>query len=151
MLDWLQAKYFDPESQRNRLLAHDYQQHQILGMRSMENWKLVDCVELPLKSYENFRSALQVLLDNGLALYMSDFVVPLIGDRPCQFYVRQAVYHESIHDLVPFIGPLHISLNARENVVLKFHGFFLRYVCFPVWGKAETCQKIKALANFIVA
>ena len=104
--DWLQAKYFDPESQRNCLLAHDYQQHQIRGMRSMENCKLVDCVELPLKSYENFRSALQVLLDNGLALYMRDFVVPLIGDWPCPFYVRQVVYHENIHNLVPFIGPL---------------------------------------------
>ena len=27
--DWLQAKFFDPESQRYRLLAHDYQQHEI--------------------------------------------------------------------------------------------------------------------------
>lgn len=143
MPDWLQAKYFDPESQRNRLLAHDYQQHQILGMRSMENCKLVDCVELPLKSYENFRSALQVLLDNGLSLYMSDFVVPLIGDWPCQFYVRQVVYHENIHNLVPFIGPLHISLNARENVLLKFHGFFSDMYAFLFGGKRKLARKPK--------
>ena len=44
MPDWLQAKFFDPESQRSRLLEHDYQKHDIMKMRSMENCKLVDCI-----------------------------------------------------------------------------------------------------------
>ena len=65
MPDWLQATYFDPESQRNRLLVHDYQQHDILGVRSMENCNVVDCVELTLRSYEHCQSAFKVLLDNG--------------------------------------------------------------------------------------
>ena len=56
MPDWLQATFFDPESERYRLLAHDYQQHDIVKMRSIENCKLVDCVELPLKSYDDFNS-----------------------------------------------------------------------------------------------
>ena len=29
MPDWPQAKFFDPESTRYRLLTHDYQQHEI--------------------------------------------------------------------------------------------------------------------------
>ena len=124
MPDWLQAKFFDPESQRYRLLAHDYQQHEILKMRSMEECKLVDCVELSLKSIDDFHSALKIILESGLNLYLDQFVVPIIGDWPCQFYVRQIVYFEGIHNLIPFIGPLHISLNARESILLKFHTVF---------------------------
>ena len=82
-------------------------------MRSMENCRLVDCVELPLKSYDDFNSALHMILESGLSLYLNQFVVPIVGDRPCQFYVHQIVYHEGIHNLIPFIGALLISLNAR--------------------------------------
>ena len=35
MRDWLQAKFFDPKSQRHRLLVHDYQQQEIKELRSM--------------------------------------------------------------------------------------------------------------------
>ena len=124
MPDWLQATVFDPESQRYRLLAHDYQQHDSLKMRSMEECKLVDCVELSLKSSDDFHSALKISLESGLHLYLDHFVVPIIGDWPCQFYVRHIVYFEGIHNLIPFIGPLHISLNARESILLQFHTVF---------------------------
>ncbi len=30
ILDWLQCKFFDPESQRSRLLVHDYQKDDII-------------------------------------------------------------------------------------------------------------------------
>ena len=50
MPDWLQAKFFDPESQRSRLLVHDCKQKEIQdiqAMRSMANCTLVDCIKLP--------------------------------------------------------------------------------------------------------
>ena len=90
----------------------------------MKECKLVDCVQLSLKSYDDFSSAIQILLGSGLSLYLEQFVVPIIGDWPCQFYSRQIVYFEGIHNLIPFIGPLHVSLNARENILLKFHKVF---------------------------
>ena len=65
MPDWVQAKFFDPESQRSRLLVHDCKQREIQdiqAMRTMANCKLVDCIKLPLKSLENFHSALEYLL-----------------------------------------------------------------------------------------
>ena len=77
MLDWLQAMFFDPGSQRYRLLAHDYQQHDIFTMRSMEEWKLFDCVELPLTSIDDFHSVLNIISDSGLNLYLDQFVVPI--------------------------------------------------------------------------
>ena len=91
----------------------------------MKNCKLVDCVELPLKSYDNFLEALKTIMENGLSTYLEHFVVPFIGDWPAQFYVRQMVYREqALSNLVPFIGPLHISLNAREIILMKFHKIF---------------------------
>ena len=143
MPDWLQAKFFDPESQRYRLLAHDYQQHEILTMRSMEECKLVDCVELPLKSIDDFQSALNITLESGMNLYLDQFVVPIIGDWPCQFYVRQIVYLEGIHNLIPFIGPLHISLNARESILLKFHKVFSDLYAFLFRTKKPLAKKPK--------
>ena len=143
MPDWLQATFFDPESQRIRLLAHDYQKDDILKMRSMENCKLVDCTELPLKSYENFQVALNAMLENGLAHYLERFFVPLVGDWLCQFYIRQVVYSDGIHNLAPFIGPLHISLNARENILLNFHAFFAELYSFLFGGKKALAKKPK--------
>ena len=143
MPDWLQAKFFDPESQRYRPLAHDYQQHEILTMRSMEECKLVDCVELPLKSIDDFQSVLDIILESGMNLYLDQFVVPIIGDWPCQFYVRQIVYLEGILNLIPFIGHLHISLNARESILLKFHKVFSDLYAFLFRTKKPLAKKPK--------
>ena len=109
-------------------------------MKSMANCKLVDCIKLPLKSFDNFPSALDYLFENGLSLYINKFLVPLIGDWPCQFFVRQVVFNEGIYNLVPFIGPLHISLNARENVVLKFHPIFSELYYF-LFGSKRILRK----------
>ena len=87
MPDWLETKFFDPESQRHRLLVHNYQQQEMREMRSMAGCKLVDCIELPLKSYADFVTAIRVILENGLSDYLEVFVVPFIGDWPAQFNV----------------------------------------------------------------
>ena len=50
MPDLVTAQYFDQVAERQRLLVHDYQQTEIRKLRSMENTKLVDCLEIPLKS-----------------------------------------------------------------------------------------------------
>ena len=135
MPDWMRAKFFDPESERHRLLIH-YKQQEMKQLRSMEDCKLVDSLEMPLKSYDNFRSALSLLLDSGLSSYLESFVVPLVGDWPAQFFARQVVYNKadplslSCRNIVPFIGPLHISLNSREMVVIKFHALFAELYAF---------------------
>ncbi len=57
MPDWVLAKYFDPEAERQRLVLHDYQQTEIREMRCMDNTKLVDSLDLSLKSYTNLLTA----------------------------------------------------------------------------------------------
>ena len=108
MPDWLETKFFDPESQRHRLLVHNYQQQEIREIRSMAGCKLVDCIELPLKSYSDFATAMTVILENGLSEYLEEFVVPFIGDWPAQFYACLMLYSADNHlnFLVLFMFPL---------------------------------------------
>ena len=41
MPDWVIAKFFDQEAERQRLLVHDYQQTEMRNLRSMANTKLL--------------------------------------------------------------------------------------------------------------
>ena len=87
---------------------------------------------------------------SGLAAYLKKFIVIQPGDWPCQFYCRQLVYeclaqHQksmlssecptensnpsiqqipAMASLVPTMGPLHISLNSREDIFKTFQPFF---------------------------
>ena len=149
MPDWVTAKYFDPEAERQRLLIHNYQQTELKKMRSMDDTKLVDCLEMPLKSFQDLLAAVNYMLDNGLSSYLAKFFVPFVGDWPTQFYMRQLVYSETFffpgqNYIIPFIGPLHISLNSRETVVLKFHPVFKELYSFLFGQKAVLAKKPKA-------
>ena len=109
-------------------------------MRFIENCKLVQCVELPLKLHENFKVALNMMLNNGLAHYLERIAVPLVGNWTCRFYISEICYSNGMHNLMQFTGPLHISLNSRENILLKFHAFFAELYSF-------LCNRKKAFAK----
>ena len=147
MPDWVLAKYFDPEAERHRLLLHEYQQTEIQKMRCMDNTKLIDSLHLPLKSYDDLLKAFQHMLSNGLDLYLSSFVAPFIGDWPTQFFMRQLVYNlatvslpDFCQNVVPLIGPLHISLNSRECVLKQFHPIFAELYSFMFGHKAKLAK-----------
>ena len=149
MPDWMVAKYFDPEEQRHRLAVHDYQQTEVNQMRKMDNCKLIDCIELPLKSRNDLLSALEHMLSNGLANYLEHFIVPFVGDWPTQSHMHQLAYSpenfpSAIHEAVaPLIGPLHISLNSRECVLTTFHTIFAELYSFLFGSKAKLAKKPK--------
>ena len=115
----------------------------------MSDSKLVDCFEMPLKSFQDLLAAVNYMLKNGLSLYLAKFFVPVVGDWPTQFYMRQLVYfdtlffHSQTH-IIPFIGPLHISLNSRETVLRKFHPIFKDLYSFLFGQKAVLAKKPKA-------
>lgn len=148
--DWVLAKYFDPEEERHRLLLHDYQQTEIQEMRSMDNTKLIDSLHLPLKSLDDLLTAFKHMLDNGLKIYLNNFLAPFMGDWPTQFFMRQLVYNSAkvslpaiVQNVVPMIGPLHISLNSRECVVKYFHPIFAELYSFLFGKKAKLAKKPK--------
>jgi hypothetical protein len=150
MPDWVVSKYFDPEAERHRLLVHDYQKTEIQQMRSIKNTKLVDSIELPLKSLDDVLTAVNKVLSSGLNKYLSQFIAPFIGDRPMQFFVRQLVYSNAppvpatLNNIKPLIVPLHISFNARECVLLLFHELFADLYAFVFGKKARLAKKTKA-------
>ena len=62
-------------------------------------------------------------------------MIPIPADFPGQLYIRRAIVQKlmpgdnsnissKITNLVPFLGPLHLSLNTRESVFLVFWPFF---------------------------
>ena len=129
MPDWIRKRFFNPESERNRLALHDYQEYEkIRLMRSMENTMLIDSIELPLKSLSAFHEAVEHATQMGLSIYLKEFLVINPGDWPAQHYLRQIVYSPEtpleMSNIVPFLGALHVSLNGRENPVLIFIPFF---------------------------
>ena len=77
---WVLAKYFDQTSER--LLVHDYKETEIRKMESKENAKLVDRIEINLKSFEDLVTALNHMLENGLSIYLDKLFVPFVGDWP---------------------------------------------------------------------
>ena len=91
MPDWVVAKDFSPESERQRLVTHDYQQTELEGMRCMDDTKLVDSIEMPLKSCEDVLTAVNKMLSSVLQLYLDNFISPFVGDWPMQFYIRRLV------------------------------------------------------------
>ena len=139
MPHWVRSAFFDPEAERTRVDIHNYQAQQmdITAMRKMSACRLLDSIEVPLKGFENFLKAACHAKDHGLGSYLEQFVCPQPGDWPAQFYMRQVQNHasksKSLHPLsniIPFLGPLHIQLNARECVCLLNISFFKRVYKF---------------------
>ena len=118
-------------------------------MRSMDNTKLIDSIELNLKSCNDLLVAVKKILNSGLDVYLRHFIAPFVGDWPTQFFIRQLVYTSSplapiaLKNVIPLIGPLHISLNARECVLLNFHQVFADLYTFLFGGKAKLAKKPK--------
>ena len=149
MPDRVVAKYFDPEYERQRLVVHDYQQTELEQMRRMDNTKLVDSIEFPLTSCENVITALNKMLSRGLRIYLNHFIAPFVGDWPMQFFIRRLVYSDSpslpaaLQNIVPLIGLLHISLNARECILLIYHETFAGLYSFLFGKNAKLAKKPK--------
>ena len=89
------------------------------------------------------------MLTSGLDIYLNHFVGTFVGDWPMQFFIRQLVYSNAasipkeLKNVVPLIGPLHISLNARECVLLNFHQVFADLYSFLFGRKAKLAKKPK--------
>ena len=66
-----------------------------------------------------------------------------------QFFIRRLVYFDSpslpaaLQDVVRLIGPLHISLNARECIFLIYHEIFADLYSFQIGKKAKLAKKPK--------
>src|SRR4051812_13488524 len=116
--DWLTVHVYDPQI--------NYKKNQ----RSMEHVKLVDLILLDLKSTKQYLETLQVLFNIApIKNYLQQNVIPVPADFPGQVYIRSAIIQKlkgnsnipnKILGIIPMLGPLHISLNSREILIMKY-------------------------------
>jgi hypothetical protein len=83
-------------------------------------------------------------------------VAPVVADWPVQLFIRKALAQlhaqttsnahpqsaipQEIQSFMPMLGPLHVSLNSREHVMLVHH-CFLEKMFHSVFGKNKKLAK----------
>ena len=125
----LNQYFFNPHNERLRLTTHMYgESNNVRQVRAVANAHLIDCTQQTLKSLTDYRNAANVYLHTALQEYLQQYQLLIPGDWPSQFHQRQLYNNEPqdslLRNTTAMMGPLHVSLNAQENVVLKFINFF---------------------------
>ena len=138
-----------------RVAIHDYQQTELREMRCMDNTKLVDSLDLPLKSCNDVLTALQHMLANGFEDHLKEFVAPFPADW--QEFVAPFLYETTCvqHSLSISVDclqechPTHwptahfLKLRSRECVLLNSHKIFADLYSFLFGTKAKLAKKPK--------
>ena len=65
-------------------------------------------------------------------------------------YSNDALVPSALKNVVLFIGPLHISLNARECLLLNFHQVFADLYSLLFWKENKVGKDAKAMENIII-
>ncbi|PKK74738.1 hypothetical protein RhiirC2_846591 [Rhizophagus irregularis] len=104
--------------------------------RKFDQTKLVDLLELSLKNTNNYVEAIQSFIElPEIKSYLEQYIIPIPADFPGQLFIRRAIVgvlksdnnasiSNNIAHLIPFLGPLHVSLNSRESLFFVFWSFF---------------------------
>ena len=116
----------------DRMTIHSYNNRiaEKKNDRHIRDSILFDFVESSLKGTDGYMNALQIVYNQEpMQGYLSNYVIPVVADWPGQFFIRKAIAQrvlvenenvpEFIMSFLPIMGPLHVSLNARELVFLK--------------------------------
>ena len=120
--------------------------------RSMKGVQLIGFQEKSLHSMNDYIEALQMILNIDKDIgYLHNHVAPLVADWPGQLFVRKAItnLHKTdsqysipagINSFIPILGPLHVSLNSREHVLIIYYTFFQK-LFHSVFGKRKVLAK----------
>ena len=150
---------FDPVMGRHQIEPHDYQGASSCSLRSFKDVYLIDFVKLDLKSKQNYEDAFNIVLDTNMREYLSKFIVLMPADWPGQFFPRQIVYQKAsqattasnfppgscrhpLSSVIPTLGPLHVDLNADEDIVVGYMPF-MRLVYESVFPGRKLADKPK--------
>src|SRR5262245_43289091 len=95
----------------------------------MKDLQLIGFKEQHLHSVQDYVNVLKLILSiNDKAKHLDNQVAPVVTDWPGQIFIRKALYTERLsHEVeafLPILGPLHLSLNSHEQVLLMYHPFF---------------------------
>ena len=97
------------------LLTHDYQQTEPNEVRCIDNTKLVDSIEIPLKSCKDVLTAVKkcylVVYIYALITFLLRSLVIGQCNWPMQFYIDFKDWSPALQNVVPLIGLLHIVVS----------------------------------------
>ena len=85
---------------------------------------------------------------------MKRYVAPIVANWPGQLFIRKALAHlhaqgsqsaipQEIGSFIPMLGPLHLSLNSREHVMIIYHSFFEQMFHFVFGERKKLAKKPK--------
>eukprot|EP00733_Pompholyxophrys_punicea_P000415 Pompholyxophrys_punicea_v1_NODE_113_length_3402_cov_6.295787.p1 type:complete len:937 gc:universal NODE_113_length_3402_cov_6.295787:2978-168(-) len=136
-----------------QILCHQYDSllqatHQ---QRLLKGCNLIDCFgPHPLKSASDYLAALNVLCEKGLLQYFCKNLFVFVCDFPGQFYTRKLVTHHLsnpnpatgfLKNIIVLLGPLHVSLNSREMLVIKYMDILWRPFYQHIFGAGKKLAK----------
>jgi hypothetical protein len=113
--------------------CYDAEIHGKKEERQLKDTLLIDFIKLDLHSTEAYIKAMEVFKKfPEFQEFLQYKAIPVPADWPGQIYPRKAItmqphdnrIPECIRSFIPIMGPLHVSLNSRESVVILFHSFF---------------------------
>ena len=150
---WTSQGYLINEFDRiEALMVHNYNDNLVIDNlverkkeRSMEGLQLVGFKEQHLHSVQDYMNALKLILTiNNKTCHLDGYVAPIVADWPGQLFIRKLLYMKTppreIEPFLPMLGPLHVSLNSREQVLLVHHSFFEKLFHF-VFGVHKKLAK----------
>ncbi|RHZ47868.1 hypothetical protein Glove_566g73 [Diversispora epigaea] len=120
--------------------------------RSMKGLQLIGFKEQNLHSIFDYINALKIILSvHDKTQHLKEVVAPIVADWPGQIFIRKALhmqtlleiqsnFSQDIRSFLPMLGPLHVSLNSREQVMLIHHSFFEKLFHF-VFGENKKLAK----------
>jgi hypothetical protein len=134
------------------LTVHSYDDaiEQRRNDRSMIDCHLINLKELNLKNLDDYLNALKMITDiPSLNNYLQNNIIPIVADFPGQLFLRRAVtllqkqkrqnvssvqIPDIANNIVPLLGPLHVSLNMREDII-SVHWKFFEKMFKSIFGK----------------
>ncbi|RHZ87974.1 hypothetical protein Glove_27g73 [Diversispora epigaea] len=122
--------------------------------RSMKDLQLLGFNEQNLHSMQNYLNALKIIIFiNNKTQHLNGQIAPVVADWPGQIFIRKALYTQlplkfqpfylQIKSFIPIMGPLHLSLNSREQVVLVHHSFFEKLFHFVFGQNKKLAKKLR--------
>jgi hypothetical protein len=115
--------------------------------RRMKETILVGIQEQQLHSLEDYLKGLDMIFQHHE--HINGYVAPIIADWPGQLFIRKAitqlVHNErnikpEIKPFLPILGPLHVSLNTREQIVKVYYPF-IEKMFHSVFGVRKVLAK----------
>ena len=122
----------------------------------MKNCHLVNIKELNFKSLDDYLKAIKMITEIPLLnIYLQENIIPIVTDFPGQLFIRKVItllnkqkkgqkistkISNIINNFIPILGPLHVSLNMREDIIL-IHWDFFEKLYQSVFGKNKILAK----------